>query len=318
MMKALQFAVAGSLDQLAIVELPKPVPVPGEMLIRVESAGINPSDVKNVLGRFPYTTAPRVPGRDFAGVVQVGPVALLGKRVFGSGKELGFTGDGSHAQFVTVPEGGAVELPASLSVAQAAACGVPYVTAWEGIERAQPEAGARVLVIGGGAVGRAAADLARWRGTEVVIAQRGAEKVAALGAAGYHAVPLDGAMSFEEQLPPQFEGHADIIFDSTGAFLDHAVTALAPHGRFVVISAPPSNRVDFAARDFYRRGATLIGVNSLLHGCCASAAMLREIAPGFGHDLPLPAVREWPFVDAIAAYRAVDQGGVGKVVLTGF
>ncbi len=317
-MKALQFSAIGSLDHLAVVELPKPVLKPGEMLIRVVAAGINPSDIKNVLGRFPYTTLPRVPGRDFAGVVEVGPELLVGRCVFGSGKELGFTGDGSHAQFVVVPEGGAVELPASLSAAQAAACGVPYVTAWDGIVRAKAEAGTRMLVIGGGAVGRAAADLARWRDADVVIAQRGAEKAAVLAAAGYQVVTLDCAVPFEEQLPQRFKGAADVIFDSTGAFLGGAMTALAPHGRFVVISAPPNNRVDFAARDFYRRGATLIGVNSLLHGCCASAAMLREIAPGFGHDLPLPAVREWPFVDAIAAYRAVDQGGVGKVVLTGF
>lgn len=317
-MKALRFAATGSLDHLALVEVPKPVPKPGEMLIRVEAAGINPSDAKNVLGRFSYTTLPRIPGRDFAGAVEAGPPALLGKRVFGSGKELGFTGDGSHAQFVVVPEDGVVELPPSLSAAQAAGCGVPYVTAWDGMMRARPEAGARMLVIGGGAVGRAAADLGRWRGADVVVAQRGAEKAGALVAAGYQAVVLDAAVPFEEQLPPHFKGRADVIFDSTGAYLDRAVTALAPHGRFVVISAPASNRVDFAARDFYRRGATLIGVNSLLHGCSASAAMLREVARGFGHGLPLPAVREWPFADGLAAYRAVDTGGVGKVVLTGF
>ncbi len=317
-MKALQFAATGSLDHLALVEVVKPVLKPGEMLIRVEAAGINPSDVKNVLGRFAYTTLPRIPGRDFAGVVEAGPEPLIGQRVFGSGSELGFTGDGSHAEFVIVPEGGVVELPAALSPAQAAACGVPYVTAWDGVLRAKAEAGARVLVIGGGAVGRAAADLARWRGADAVIAQRGAEKAAALAAAGYRAVTLEASVSFEELLPPRFEGRADVIFDSTGAFLDRAVTALAPHGRFVVISAPASSRVDFAARDFYRRGATLVGVNSLLHDCRASAAMLREIALGFGQGLPLPAMREWPFAGALGAYRAVDKGDTGKIVLSGF
>ena len=54
-MHALQFTATGDLHHLALADLPRPVPAPGEVLIRVEAAGLNPSDVKNVLGRFPYT-----------------------------------------------------------------------------------------------------------------------------------------------------------------------------------------------------------------------------------------------------------------------
>jgi NADPH2:quinone reductase len=53
---------------LAVEEVPQPVPGDGEVLIRIEAAGINPSDVANVGGRFPAITLPRVPGRDFAGL----------------------------------------------------------------------------------------------------------------------------------------------------------------------------------------------------------------------------------------------------------
>jgi NADPH2:quinone reductase len=101
-MKALQFSRTGDLAALQVVELPTPVPATGEVLVQIKAAGLNPSDVKNVLGRFPYTTMPRVPGRDFAGVVVEGPQALIGQEVWGTGKEIGFLRDGSHAGYIAL------------------------------------------------------------------------------------------------------------------------------------------------------------------------------------------------------------------------
>ena len=319
-MKALQFAKTGALDHLTLVDLPQPVPGAGEVLVKVEAAGLNPSDVKNVLGRFAYTTLPRVPGRDFAGTIVEGPAQRVGTRVFGSGKELGFTGDGSHAQFVVLPADGISEVPATLSLEQAGSLGVPYVTAWDAMERAGANAGARVLIIGAGAVGRAAADLARWRGADVALAQRGAERAAALVAEGYQAIALDADAPLADQLPQHFHGTADVIFDTTGAFMAAAVAALVPGGRLAIIAAPVSGQVEFPALDFYRRGGTLVGINSLLHDSRASAAMLSVIARGFESGaLPLPPPpKPWPFADALAAYRAVDKGQTGKVVFTAF
>lgn len=68
-MKALQFDRTGDLAALELVDMPDPLPAADEVRVEIRAAGLNPSDVKNVLGRFPYTTLPRVPGRDFAGVV---------------------------------------------------------------------------------------------------------------------------------------------------------------------------------------------------------------------------------------------------------
>ncbi len=155
-MKALQFLKTGDLSALQLAELPMPVPAAGEVLVQIKAAGLNPSDVKNVLGRFSYTTLPRVPGRDFAGVVVEGPQALLGQEVWGTGKELGFTGDGSHAA-----KGVALK-PTHLSFAQAASLGVPYTTAWDALERSLVKAETRLLVIGAnGAVGSATIALAK-------------------------------------------------------------------------------------------------------------------------------------------------------------
>ena len=68
-MNALQFSATGDLAALRLVDIPTPVPAAGDVLVQIKAAGLNPSDVKNVLGRFPYTTLPRIPGRDFAGVI---------------------------------------------------------------------------------------------------------------------------------------------------------------------------------------------------------------------------------------------------------
>ncbi len=153
-MKALQFLKTGDLSALQLAELPMPVPAAGEVLVQIKAAGLNPSDVKNVLGRFSYTTLPRVPGRDFAGVVVEGPQALLGQEVWGTGKELGFTGDGSHAQYLTLSAKGVALKPTHLSFAQAASLGVPYTTAWDALERSLVKAETRLLVIGANGAGQ--------------------------------------------------------------------------------------------------------------------------------------------------------------------
>src|SRR5580658_4240035 len=102
-MKALRFHSFGSPDVLKIEEIGKPVPAPGEVLIQVKAAGINPSDVSNVAGRFKATTLPRVPGRDFAGVV-ISTSRLAGRSVWGSVPGFGIKRDGSSAEYVVVPE----------------------------------------------------------------------------------------------------------------------------------------------------------------------------------------------------------------------
>lgn len=96
-MQALQFSTTGSLDALQLNDLPTPVPGAEEVLVEVRAAGLNPSDLKNVLGRFPYTTTSRIPGRDFSGVVVEGPPELQGKAVWGGAG----TGQGKGRQCCT-------------------------------------------------------------------------------------------------------------------------------------------------------------------------------------------------------------------------
>lgn len=316
-MQALQFFSTGSLDALQLGEVARPQPAHGEALVEVRAAGVNPSDVKNVLGRFPYTRTPRIPGRDFAGVVVEGPAEWLGQAVWGgSGKGFGFTRDGCHASHVCLPVSALARLPEGLDFARAATCGVPYLTAWDALTRCAVVAGTRLLIIGAGAVAQATADLALARGAQVCLAARRAEALAPwqarcasllLGEAT--ALPAQAREALAGELP-------EVIFDTTGFWLPAAVAALAPFGRIAVIAAPVSGQIELPVLDLYRRGGVLVGVNSLLYSLEDCARHLEAIGALFeAGQLPLPAQPQcWPLSRGLEAYRAVEAGSA-KIVL---
>jgi NADPH:quinone reductase len=149
-----------------------------QLLVKVTASPIQPSDLLNTQGNFPSTTFPRVPGRDFAGVV-VQPTSSPwhGKSVFGtSGPVLGFTCDGAHAEFVAVPDNAVAEVPQGMDLKQASVIGVPWTTACVALTRASAKKGETVLVFGaGGAVGGAVVQLAKSSlfGCQVLTAGRG-------------------------------------------------------------------------------------------------------------------------------------------------
>ena len=81
---------------------------PGEVLVEIHAAAVNPSDAKAATGLMPYAVFPRTPGRDFAGQVVAGPQDLIGKRVFGSSGDLGIRQNGSQASHMIVEADDAV------------------------------------------------------------------------------------------------------------------------------------------------------------------------------------------------------------------
>jgi hypothetical protein len=91
---------------------------------------VNPSDVKNVEGQMEGTVLPRVPGRDFSGVVEAGPPDWIGAEVWGTGGDAGFILDGSHAEAIAIPEAALARKPSRLDHAQAASVGVTFVVGW--------------------------------------------------------------------------------------------------------------------------------------------------------------------------------------------
>jgi NADPH:quinone reductase len=130
-MQALVIRQFGEPKLLKVEEVRTPRADEGHAVVKVMAAGINPSDVKNVEGKMHGTTLPRIPGRDFAGVVVEGPPDTIGREVWGSGGDIGYTLDGSHAQFIVLPIAALTPKPKKLTMDEAGSAGVVFVTGWE-------------------------------------------------------------------------------------------------------------------------------------------------------------------------------------------
>src|SRR5271166_3800866 len=131
-MRALRFHEFGGPEVLRLETMPLPQANETQAIVAVRAASINPSDVGNVAGRFPYTTLPRIPGRDYSGIVVAGPEDWLGAEVWGTG-DAGFGRDGSHAENILVPVASLRRKPTTLSHEQAASIGVTFAAAWLGV-----------------------------------------------------------------------------------------------------------------------------------------------------------------------------------------
>lgn len=320
--RALMAMPDAPLDELRAVEVPRPVAGPGELLVEVHAAAVTRSDVLSVIGLMPMTVFPRVPGRDFAGHVIEGPEELIGTRVWGAGgRELGFTSDGSHAQVLAVPSDAAVPLPGSLSFDDAAASASAYFTAHEAIARAgEIGEGCAVLVTGAvGAVGTAASSLARQRGARVIGAVRGPDEVKLADTLGFHAVADTERDDLAAVVRAATGGHgADIAVDTVGGLLLAPVLhCLAVAGGACVISSAPATPIGFDALEFYRNDLRLTGLNTGRLDCRRAGEVLRSLAPGFesGSLLVPRIVSRYRLADAAAAYREVQAGAAGRVLL---
>src|SRR5258706_16344319 len=102
-MRALQCTEFGPVSNLRLIELPEPQADSPTAIVKIAAGAISPSDVKNVEGKMEHTTLPRVPGRDYAGTVIHGPVEWIGAEAWGTGGEIGYSVDGSHAKLMTAP-----------------------------------------------------------------------------------------------------------------------------------------------------------------------------------------------------------------------
>ena len=315
-MRTLQLDRFGPPSVLKVVDLPQPTPSPQEALVEVRAVAINPSDVKNVAGKMAQTTLPRIPGRDYAGIVRVGPQQWQGAAVWGTGGDLGFTRDGADAEAVLIPISALRRKPERLGFAEAAAVGTPFVTAYLGLTRAAPAKGDVVLIVGAaGSVGGAAVQIAVGLGADVVGLVRSEEQAAV--ARGYGAgrvvVHRDGDAAAAVRSVVGAKG-VDVAFDTTGFALESCVNVIANGARIVAISAPPDGVTTFNLRTLYRHDARIIGVDSLRLTSEDAARILDALAPGFDSGaLRPPSVVEWPLDDGVAAYQESLAGK--KIVL---
>lgn len=324
---------------------------PSSVLVRVSHASINPSDAKNALGLFVgITTWPRVPGRDFCGeVVAAGSAAaaqaMIGQTVFGSGGELGFMRDGTHAQFLVLDASDVVVKPRALSSQAAASVGVTYCTAASGLKRARLSSSDLVLVTGAsGGVGGAVVQLAKRAGAKVIAVVRTKASVVPLADAhiylsdlahgfadlpaavqalqitrDHHAASCASTATSASASPYAPRLGASLIFDVLGgSAVAPLLSSLSTRGRLVCIAMPLGVReLTVHGLELYREELEIIGANSLHISTRQCAHMMRDMQTGFESGQLQPPATTLCAPSAIGqAYADVLSGKAkGKLVI---
>jgi NADPH:quinone reductase-like Zn-dependent oxidoreductase len=319
-MKRLRFHEFGAPSVLRLEEADELRATPGDAVVAVRAASINPSDVGNVAGRFPRTTLPRTPGRDYAGIVVQGPSEWLGAEVWGTG-DAGFARDGSHAEQIAVPVASLRRKPERLSFAEAASVGVTFAAAWLGVIRsAALQAGETLVVIGArGGVGSAGVQIGHAAGARVIgvdVAPPLTGNPVADKAEWLTGPDIDIAALVREVTGGR---GADVVLNAVGGgTFEPSLRMLAYRGRLAVLASPGKRRQEFDLLDFYHNESQMFGVDTLAHDMVASAAILDCLTEGFENGrYAAPVVdRVVDLQAAVDAYEAVAAGRPGRVVLS--
>jgi NADPH:quinone reductase len=259
------------------VEVDEPRPGPGEVLVEIAYASVNPLDVWVCAGQLPAVRAPLVPGVEGSGTVEGQPVV-----VHGGG--LGIVRDGTYRERAAVPETSVIALPQEVDLAQAAALGVAGVTAWRLVhEVARVGPDDRVVVLGAsGGVGSLLVQLARALGAEVWGQTSSAAKSDAIQEEGAHGVWViegDGLVDARPPIEPT------VVFDPLGdGYTALAIRILEIGGRLAIFGTSAGSRAELELRDLYRKGLSVLGYSGLASKPEDLAAALRacigEVAAG--------------------------------------
>lgn len=306
MMKAIMVHRYGGPEVLTYENVPVPTPGAGDVLLKVEAAGVNPGEAKIRRGDFAeYHTLPFILGYDLAGTVAgVGP----GVTQFTAGDAVYTNSDssrsGGYAEFVAVRASGVALRPRTLDAVHAASVPLAGLTAWQALfKEGGLTAGQTVLIHGaGGAVGAFAVQFAKVRGARVVATASGddLDYVRGLGAD----VVVDYRTGRFEDVARDLDAVLDTIGGETQT---RSLRILRPGGVLVATSAPPD-----------QQEARAQGVIAKMVGAEPSAADLIEIAALI--DVGRVKTRiglTFPLSEARQAHERLEKGGTrGKIVLT--
>jgi len=301
-MKAVRFDEYGDIDVLKVVDVPTPVPGPGQVLVQVKAAGINPGEAKIRAGllhaRFP-ATFPSGEGSDLAGIVA--ETAVAG---FSAGDEvIGYTDNrASHAEYVLVGEQNLTVKPAGLPWEVAGSLFVAGTTAYAAVRAVALTEGDTVVVSGAaGGVGSVAVQLARRAGATVIGLASEANHE---WLAGHGVIPVAYGDGVADRIR-KAASKVDAFIDTFGA--DYVELALE-------LGVEPT-RIDTIA-NFGAVGK--YGVKGEGNAAGASARVLAELARLIADgQLELPIAATFPLSQVQDAYRRLERGHIrGKIVLT--
>lgn len=252
-MQALILTAYGKAGALALAEVARPIVAPGEILVRVHAAGINPVDNAIVKGEFKPLlkfALPAVMGSDLAGVVVEAGAGVtrfkVGDAVFASVFD---TGRGALAELVAVPEQMAAHKPANLDFVQAASIPMVGLTAWQAFhEHAPVKPGQKVFIpAGSGGIGTFAIQLAKQLGAHV------ATTTSTGNVALVRSLGADDVIDYkQQQFTEVLQGYDTVLGTVRGDGLEQALHILRPGSRVVSLIGPPT--AEFARK----RGMNLV------------------------------------------------------------
>jgi NADPH2:quinone reductase len=318
-MKAIRVHEFGGPEVMKLEEVPDLTAGPGQVVVSVKAAGVNPADAYIRTGGYAVKPSlPYTPGMDAAGtVLAVGEGVenvQLGERVY-----VGGTLRGAYAGQTLCEASQVHPLPAPVSFAQGAGVNVPYATAYRALyQRAQGKPGETVLVHGAsGGVGIAAVQMARASGL-TVIGTAGTEKGRKLALdEGAHHVLDHRRPGYEEEIIALTKGRGvDVILEMlANVNLAKDLTLLALRGRVVVIGNRGS--IEINPRATMQRDLSILGFTLFNATKDDLIGIHAALVAGLENGTFNPIVgREMPLADAPLAHQAVmEPGAYGKIVL---
>jgi len=318
-MKAIQVHQFGGPEVLELREVPTPKPGPGQVLVRVRAAGVNPYDTYMRAGTYAIKPPlPYTPGSDAAGVVEAVGEGVKkvkpGDRVY-TAKTI----SGAYAEFALTDESQVYPLPEKISFAEGAGLWVPYGTAHTALHHhANARAGEMLLIHGAsGGVGIAAVQFARAQGLTVIGTAgtaRGLELVKKEGA--HHAFDHTKAGYADEILKITDGKGLDVILEMlANVNLATDLKLLALRGRVIVIGN--RGEITINPRELMLRRAAVKGFTLWAATPEESTEIHAAIAAGLENGTLRPIVgKELPLKDAPLAHKEVlAPGAYGKIVL---
>jgi len=337
-MKVISYSETGGPDVLRLSERPVPEPGAGQLRVRVQVSGVNPTDWKSRAGSVPGQPTPFaevVPNQDGAGVIDAVGAGVdnvrVGDRVW-LWEAAWQRADGTAQQYVVLPVERVVPLPADASFELGASLGIPALTAHRcltvadgGPSRLAPGAlaGRTVLVAGGaGAVGHAAIQLARWAGATVITTVSSAEKAELARRAGaQHVVNYrqsDAATAIRKIAP---DGVHVVVEVAPGPNADLDAAVVAPSASIAIYANNGGNEVTLPIRAYMvantRVQFVLVYTEPAAAKQDALAAVSHALADGalpVGEDAGLP-LHRFSLADTAKAHAAVESGVTGKVLI---
>jgi NADPH2:quinone reductase len=318
-MKAIRVHTFGGPEVLKLEDVAEPKADKGQVVVRIQAAGVNPVDTYMRAGVYPRKPAlPYTPGADGAGVVESIGAGVTrvktGDRVY-----IGGSLSGTYAEKALCDETTVFPLPDHVSFAQGAGVNVPYATAYRALfQRAEARLGETVLINGAsGGTGIAAVQLARSAGLHV-IGTAGSDRGRKLAETeGAHQVLDHSAPDhFEKALALTGGRGFDVILEMlANVNLGKDLTILAPRGRVVVIGSRGSAEIN--PRDAMTRDGSILAMSlwnvtpqdlAAIHTALIAGLENRTLRPMIRHEIPLS--------DAARAHEVIiEPGSYGKIVL---